>query len=70
VTAAVTTGTRVTGRAHGVGGIKAGDHIAAQLAGTAAELTGTAAELTGTTAELAGTAAHLTALAIQDLAGA
>jgi hypothetical protein len=63
VTAAVTTGTRVTGRAHGVGGIKAGDHIAAQLAGTAAELT-------GTTAELAGTAAHLTALAIQDLAGA
>jgi hypothetical protein len=56
VTAAVTTGTRVTGRAHGVGGIKAGDQVAAQLAGTAAELTGTAA--------------HLTALAIQDLAGA
>jgi hypothetical protein len=56
VTAAVTTGTRVTGRAHGVKGIKAGDHVAAQLAGTSAELTGTAT--------------HLTALAIQDLAGA
>lgn len=55
VTAAITTGTRVTGRAHGVGGIKGGDYVAAQLAGTAAEL--------------AGTATHLTALAIHDLAG-
>jgi hypothetical protein len=56
VTAVVTGATTVTGRAHDIGGVKTGDHVAAQLTGTAAELTGTAT--------------HLTALAIQDLAGA
>ena len=42
VTAAVTGATTITGRAHGIGGIKAGDEVSAQLTGTAARLTATA----------------------------
>jgi hypothetical protein len=42
VTAAVTAATTVTGRAHGIGGVKAGDQVSAQLTGTAAHLTATA----------------------------
>jgi hypothetical protein len=41
VTAAVTGATTVTGRAHGIGGVKAGDEVSAWLAGTADELTAT-----------------------------
>ena len=42
VTAAVTGATTVTGRAHGIGGVKAGDQVSAQLTGTATHLTATA----------------------------
>jgi len=42
VTAAVTSATTVTGRVHGIGGVKAGDEVSAQLTGTAAHLTATA----------------------------
>jgi len=49
VTAAVTGATTITGRAHGIGGVKAGDEVSAQLTGTAARLTATAIQ------DLAGT---------------
>jgi hypothetical protein len=42
VTAAVTGATTITGRAHSIGGVKAGDEVSAQLTGTAARLTATA----------------------------
>jgi len=42
VTAAVTDATTITGRVHGIGGVKAGDEVSAQLTGTAARLTATA----------------------------
>lgn len=42
VTAAVTGATTITGRAHGIGGVKTGDEVSAQLTGTAARLTATA----------------------------
>jgi len=42
VTAAVTGATTVTGRAHGIGGVKAGDEVSAQLTGTTARLTAAA----------------------------
>jgi hypothetical protein len=41
VTAAVTGATTITGRAHGIGGVKAGDEVSARLTGTAARLTAT-----------------------------
>ena len=42
VTAAITGTTAVTGRAHGIGGVKAGDEVSAELTGTADRLTATA----------------------------
>jgi hypothetical protein len=42
VTAAVTGATTVTGRAHGIGGVKAGEEVSAQLTGTTARLTAAA----------------------------
>jgi hypothetical protein len=42
VTAAVTTSTRVTGKVHGIGGVKAGDFVAVQITGTDGRLTATA----------------------------
>jgi hypothetical protein len=42
VTAAVTGTTTITGRAHGIGGVKAGDEVSAELTGTADRLTATA----------------------------
>jgi hypothetical protein len=42
VTAAVTGATTITGRAYGIGGVKAGDEVSAQLTGTADRLTATA----------------------------
>lgn len=38
VTAAVTSATKLTGRAHGIGGIKVGDEVAAQISGTPSHL--------------------------------
>jgi hypothetical protein len=42
VTAAITGTTAVTGRADGIGGVRAGDEVSAQLTGTAGRLTATA----------------------------
>ena len=42
VTAAVTSATTITGSVHGIGGVKAGDQVSAQLTGTATHLTATA----------------------------
>ena len=42
VTAAVTGATTVTGSAHGIGGVKVGDEVSAQITGTASHLTATA----------------------------
>jgi hypothetical protein len=39
VTAAVTSTTKFTGHAHGLGGVKVGDEVAAQLTGTPSHLT-------------------------------
>jgi hypothetical protein len=39
VTAAVTSATKITGRAHAVAGVKVGDQVAAQLTGTPSHLT-------------------------------
>jgi hypothetical protein len=38
VTAAVTGATKITGRAHGIGGVKVGDEVAAELTGTPTHL--------------------------------
>ncbi len=38
VTAAVTSTTKLTGRVHRIGGIKAGDEVAAQITGTPSHL--------------------------------
>jgi hypothetical protein len=38
VTAAVTSATKLTGRVHGIGGIKVGDEVAAQITGTPSHL--------------------------------
>ena len=42
VTAAVTSATKVTGTARGIGGVKVGDEVSAQLTGTASHLVATA----------------------------
>ena len=42
VTAAVTSATTVTGPARGIGGVKAGDEVSAQITGTASHLVATA----------------------------
>jgi hypothetical protein len=42
VTAAVTGATTITGTAHGIGGVKVGDEVSAQITGTASHLTATA----------------------------
>jgi len=42
VTAAVTGATTITGTVHGIGGIKVGDEVSAQITGTASHLTATA----------------------------
>jgi hypothetical protein len=42
VTAAVTTSTTVTGKVHGIGGVKVGDLVSAQITGTDGKLTATA----------------------------
>jgi hypothetical protein len=42
VTAAVTSATKITGTARGIGGIKVGDEVSAQITGTASHLTATA----------------------------
>ena len=42
VTAAVTGATKITGRAHGIGGVKVGDEVAAELTGTPTHLVTTA----------------------------
>ena len=42
VTAAVSGATTITGRAHGIGGVKAGDEVSAELTGTADRVTATA----------------------------
>ena len=42
VTAAVTSATTITGTAHGIGGVKVGDEVSAQITGTASHLTATA----------------------------
>ena len=39
VTAAVTGATTITGTAHGIGGVKVGDEVSAQITGTASHLT-------------------------------
>jgi hypothetical protein len=39
VTAAVTSATKITGTARGIAGVKAGDHVAAQVSGTPGHLT-------------------------------
>ena len=38
VTAAVTSATKITGRVHGIGGVKVGDEVAAQITGTPSHL--------------------------------
>jgi hypothetical protein len=38
VTAAITSATRITGRAHGIGGVKVGDEVATQITGTPSHL--------------------------------
>jgi hypothetical protein len=38
VTAAVTGATKITGTAHGIGGVKVGDEVSAQITGTASHL--------------------------------
>jgi hypothetical protein len=38
VTAAVTSATKITGHAHGIGGVKVGDEVAAQITGTPSHL--------------------------------
>ena len=42
VTAAVTGATTITGTVHGIGGIKVGNEVSAQITGTASHLTATA----------------------------
>jgi len=42
VTAAVTSATTITGTVHGIGGVKVGDEVSAQITGTASHLTATA----------------------------
>lgn len=42
MTAAVTGATTITGAVHGIGGIKVGDEVSAQITGTASHLTATA----------------------------
>jgi hypothetical protein len=42
VTAAVTEGNTVTGTVHGIGGVKVGDEVSAQITGAASYLTATA----------------------------
>jgi hypothetical protein len=42
VTAAVTSATTITGTAHGIGGVKVGNEVSAQITGTASHLTATA----------------------------
>ena len=42
VTAAVTSVTKVTGSVRGIGGVKAGDEVSAQITGTVSHLTATA----------------------------
>jgi hypothetical protein len=42
VTAAVTSATTITGTVHGIGGIKVGNEVSAQITGTASHLTATA----------------------------
>jgi hypothetical protein len=38
VTAAVTSATKLTGRVHGIGGVKVGDEVAAEITGTPSHL--------------------------------
>jgi hypothetical protein len=42
VTAAVTGATKIAGTAHGIGGVKVGDEVSAQITGTASHLIATA----------------------------
>ena len=42
MTAAVTSATKVSGRVSGIGGVKAGDEVSLQAAGTGGKLTATA----------------------------
>ena len=42
MTAAVTGATTITGTVHGIGGIKVGNEVSAQITGTASHLTATA----------------------------
>lgn len=42
VTAAITSATTITGSVHGIGGVKVGDEISAQITGTPSHLTATA----------------------------